>query len=410
METKSVSASLVVLISTLVLPGMVMAKEPGGAAATKGKGQQSDWSWSAEAGLGYDTNVYRSHQGSYINYYPAVPTTVNPKVQSGFFVPFKGKIDFSADIRQDMKMLAEGKLNGDFYVNPSLRNANNYETEGRVGLNKEFARNGKHMDDIYAGVMIGHHQQTYTERATGAQKLSAGGADISNRYTYDAIAMEGKFRKHTGDKIRWGLNATLEDRTYSDPVAVAKYDHMLTVLGGDVEYVIQKGNLLKMEYAYEVRDFSARSARDLNGTYAAANGKLKYIDHNIRFYARQHLSEPLVAYFDLGLVNHSDTFVNYTGYNEFEYGIRVRYSPEENWNARLALSKWSRNYSHAFAYDNPTQPRLTTNGLSASLKGEYALTKKQALWAELEHREWNTNDLRFDYKRWQLMVGAKVEY
>lgn len=407
MGTKNFSASLAVLCLAAISPDFALAKDN----TTTTGGKSGDLSWFAEAGLGYDTNVYRVHQGNYINYYPATPTPMTPKVQSGFFVPFKGKVEYSDMTRQGMKMLAEGKFNGDFYINSGLRNANNYEYEGRVGLNKEFASNDKRVDDLYAGIMLGHHQQVYVERATGAPKrTTATGTDISNRYTYSAFALEGKYRKHTGEKLRWGLNATLEDRTYDDPVVVSKYDHTLTVLGGDVEYVLKKGQLFKLDYAYETRDFSARNARDLNGTYAAANGKLKYVDHNIRLYSRTHVSDPLVVYVDLGLVNHSDKFVNYTGYNELGYGTRILYNPDEQWDARFSVYKWSRSYSHALAYDNPTQPRLTTNGLSASLKGNYVLTKNRSLWAELERHDWNTNDLRFDYKRWQLMVGAKVDY
>ena len=49
-------------------------------------------SWSAEAGLGYDSNVYRTHSGSYTDFAPVSPVSVTPEVQAGFFVDRKSVV------------------------------------------------------------------------------------------------------------------------------------------------------------------------------------------------------------------------------------------------------------------------------------------------------------------------------
>lgn len=364
--------------------------------------------WSAKTGIGYDANIYRTHKGNYIDHYPATALAVSPVTQSGFFVPYKAEVDFKMNTATNFGLVAGGKVDGESYL--SHNNANTFNYEGRFGVNNVFAGKGARADELYAGVLIGHHKKIYVDRDSGVAKQTAGGSNISNRYTYDSTGFEAEYRKNSDDTFRFSANATLENRAYADPIVVAKYDHQFIQLGGDIEFVPAKANLLKLAYTYESSDFSARRSRDKNGSYLAANPLLVYTDHNYKFYWRTHLGEPLVAYADVALTKHSDAFVNYSGYTEIEYGARLLYKATKQLQGRFALSKWGRNYSSAYAYDNPTQPRLTADGVVLSLKGEYELIPHVSLWAEMENRTWNTNDLRYDYKRYQFLVGAVMEY
>ena len=61
-------------------------------------------------------------------------------------------------------------------------------------------------------------------------------------------------------------------------------------------------------------------------------------------------------------------------------------------------------------FDEPTQPRLTADGSKVKLKSEYMRSPRHSLWTELEYDIWNTNDLRFDYGRYQIMAGMKWDY
>lgn len=377
-------------------------------ALAKSNVEQEIVKWQGEVGLGYDSNMFRTHSGSYTDFYPATPVAVTPNVQSGFYVPYKMALTYTEVKDKDQSLIVEGKFSGEQYFGHS--NANEYDYGGKIGLLTQFATKGKLEDTLYVGLSIGSRKKVYVDRDTGGAKTTVAGADISNRYNYTVAGIESEYRVETGGDIRYGVNGLMEDRTYADPVVVSKYSHLYTRLGADVEYIPEKGSLFKLAYSYELSDFSARHARDINGTYSSvANPLLKYTDHNYKFYWRKHVNLPLVVYLDFDLTSHSDAFVNYTGYTETDYGTRVLYNPKENWKARLSLSRWKRNYSNAFAYDNPAQPRLTSDGLTLKLKGEYELAKDMSAWAELERRSWNTNDLRYDYSRTQIMCGVSIE-
>lgn len=364
--------------------------------------------WQADVGLGYDSNVYRTHSGSYTDYYPATPVLVNPTVQSGFYVPYELSLKYTEQKIKDRSLVLQGKFSGEQYFGNS--NANEYDYTAKIGLLNQYAQKGKLEDTLYAGLIIGSRKKVYVDRDTGGPKTTLAGADISNRYNYTLTGAEAEYRVETGGQFRYGVNGLVEDRMYSDPIVVSKYSHIYTQLGADAEYIPEKGSLFKLAYSYEISDFSARHARDINGTYSStANPLLKYTDHNYKFYWRKHVDQPLVVYLDFDMTKHSDAFVNYTGYTETDYGTRVLYHPEDVWKARFSLSKWKRNYSNAFAYDNPGQPRLSVDGLTMKLRGEYELVKGMSTWAELERRTWNTNDLRYDYSRTQIMCGLTIE-
>ncbi len=364
--------------------------------------------WQADVGLGYDSNIYRTHSGSYTDYYPATPVLVNPSVQSGFYVPYDLSLKYSESRVKGSSLVLQGDFSGEQYFGKS--NANEYDYSAKIGLLNELAQKGKLEDTVYAGVIIGSRKKVYVDRDTGSAKTTVAGADISNRYNYTLFGAEAEYRVETGGQLRYGVNGLIEDRKYADPVVVSQYNHLYTQLGADAEYILEKGSLFKLAYSYEISDFSARHARDINGTYSStANPLLKYTDHNYKFYWRKHVNKPLVVYLDFDMTKHSDAFVNYTGYTETDFGARVLYHPEAVWKARLSISKWNRNYSNAFAYDNPAQPRLSVDGLTLKLKGEYELVKGMSTWAELEQRTWNTNDLRYDYSRTQIMCGVTLE-
>ena len=393
-----------------VIAAIAMTASVAHAADEKVKAPSASTSWSAEAGLGYDSNVYRTHSGSYTDFAPLIAVPVTPKVQSGFFVPLEVKGKYLSSTALGTHLAASGRVHGRIYANSALSKGNDYNYAARIGLNNLFARQGKRTDELYAGLLVGRHQKAYVDRDNGGDKLTTvNQADISNRYNYNTLGIEARFSKEIG-AIQYGLEGVIENRDHDDPVVVDQYDHRYSEFGGNVEFKLAQTSQLKLSYAHTVRDYAERNARDLNGTYANANGLLKYTDNNLKLSSRNQLGQDWVGYLDYAYTQRADNFQGYADYTENEFGVRVIYAPGEQWRTHFAASRQKRNYANAYAYDEPTQPRLTADGSKVKIKSEYMRSPRHSLWTELEYDIWNTNDLRFDYGRYQIMAGMKWDY
>lgn len=78
-------------------------------------GEQTNISWSASTGLGYDSNAYQAPRAPYMDnsVVPGVP--VVPQTKSGFFVPYEVKMDIAKNRELDSRLLGSASLNGSFY-------------------------------------------------------------------------------------------------------------------------------------------------------------------------------------------------------------------------------------------------------------------------------------------------------
>ncbi len=364
---------------------------------------------SIDAGFGYDSNAYRTHFGSYTDFAPTVAVPVTPKVQSGSFFPIDLKASYLSGTEPGMHLEASGQASGRFYSASALRNANEYDFGARLGLNTVFARKRARSNELYAGVLAGHHQNIYVDRDNGDTKVTSAQVDISNRYVYSNFGAEVRFSREIG-AVQYGLNAVVEKRNYDDTVVVDQYDHTYAEFGGDINFRVARPSQLKLSYAHTLRDFTERSARDLNGVYGIANGLLKYTEDSIEVASRNMLGPDWVGTVYYDYTRRTDNFLGYADYKANEFGGRLIYAHGEHARTHLVVSRQQRNYAHAFAYNQPTQPRLALDRNKAALKTEYTGRRGESVWVALEYASWNTNDLRYDYDRGQLTVGAKWEY
>jgi hypothetical protein len=380
--------------------------------------------WSADAGLGYDSNAYRTHSGNYIDHSLARPgvtaSTIVPVIQSGFFVPFDLRGKYLSDKGIGASLSTSTNADGQFYLAPDLTNANAYKLTGRLGVNNLLARKSGREKMIYAGAMVGRVKNFNYDRDTGTARLvgRAADKDISNRNSYTVLGLEGKYLNEMGD-IRYGVQGTLEERTHDDPVVSNNFSNTYIRFGGHAEVKVLADSRLKLTYLHTFRDFKERNPRDLNGRRRNANGLLQWNDDSYRASLRSKLGANLTTYLDYSLTMRADNFQGYDNFTAHKFGIRLDYTPGKVWRTRVAVAMVDVNYANALAYNticNVTcpsvigQPRLTENSINTNIKTEYKLSKVQSLWVAVGYSSVNTNDLRYDYSRNQFMVGGKWQF
>ena len=198
-----------VLVVALTLPAIASAASaPASAPKTAPVVEQSNITWSAATGLGYDSNAYRAPRASYVDY-GALPIgsnpTVVPQAKSGFFVPYEIKADMAKIRDQDSRMLASAKADGSFYLGSGLSNASEYNMGLHGGFDYVLAREGKSEDTFYVGALIENHKRVYVDHDSGLGKTTTlSGRDISGLYSYTSFGVEAEYKHRTG-KLDYGL-------------------------------------------------------------------------------------------------------------------------------------------------------------------------------------------------------------
>ena len=362
--------------------------------------------WSAETGLGYDSNAFNAPRSAYMDY--AVGATQNqvvvPQAKSGFFIPYMAQVEMGMRQDQNTRMTGSATLSGRKYLG-GLGNADELNLDGKGGLTFDLSNGGKFDKEAYAGLVLEKHRQAYVDHDSGAPKVTAGGSNISNRYNYTTFGFEGEL-KEDREAYDYSIGAQYLQNNYDDPLAVSKLDHTYTAVDGKLDYKLKKGAKLKFSLGYSIRDYSVRPARDANGVSAAANPLLKYVYNDFGVSLRDRLSKEWVYYIDYDYSSRTDSFVHYNDYNSHRIGGRVIYElgPLKG---RASLHYWRRDYQNAFAFDIAGQPQKTYSGTDLRFQAEMAQPGNMAYWAELILDSQNSTDKRFAYSRNQLMGGVR---
>ncbi|MBI3478814.1 MAG: hypothetical protein HY016_00405 [Nitrosomonadales bacterium] len=388
-----------------IFPGMAFA-------ATESESGSTDLTWLFSAGLGYDGNAYRAQRAPFVDY-AARPIGLNPTIvpqkQSGFFVPYKMKVAAEKEHGQDIRWLGSAAADGSFYPRDSLSNANQYNVRLLGGSEFIMGRKEKLEDTLYVGALLRKHRQVYVDHASGANKTTSTGADISNRYNYFAIGGEAKYKHKTGE-INYGLDGKYVAYDYEDPIAVSQLDNTYYSVGGNVHVPVAAKAKLNVFLRHAARNYSFRHALDAQGVYSSINNPLRLYTYNkFGLKLRNRLSSEWVLYLDADQSRRADAFVGYGDYTENKYGIRLLYE-QGNFKSRVSVHHWGRDYPNGFAFDVAGQGPKTYSGNILKFKAELERGKNSSLWSEFDYKAQNTTDLRYDYARSQIIAGMSWEY
>lgn len=363
--------------------------------------------WTATAGIGYDSNPYLTPSAPYRDLAQPGSPLVIPNKQSGLFVP----LGLSADYTSATGMEFSYRFDGELYPSSALSNANSYDHDVTLGWNMMLGS-----ADFYAGMLAGYHRKIYFDRDTGVPKVTtASGTNISNRYNHFDAGGEAKLRQEIGD-VEYRLETKLAKLLYSDPIVVAPLDHWLFELGGSGRTPLgSKSTKLKLGYDFALRDYDSRSAFNLQGVQSRANGLLVYHYHTLNAQLFQKFDRNFMAFLDYWHTWRMDRALGYNSYSQDRVKLRLRYRIGQDFLLRASAAYNRKNYPNAFAYDNPVAARKTYNKTEAALKGEY-----QGLfggdygdpdfWIGGNYTKQDSSDLRYVYNRAQIMVGGDWKF
>lgn len=396
--------SVIAVMSLLVTNGVM-------AANASDSSMPVNIQWSLETGIGYETNAYHAPDHSYADYYadPTGATIVTPTEKSGIFIPLKFKSEISTPLGKHIDFIGAYRFAGNFHPDSALQDANDTKHKVSAGAEYLLGREGK-SGKVYAGVFYRSQDKTYVDRDSGDPKASAGGVDVSNRYTYTSTGIDGKYSQKLTRDDKLTLQATYENLDYNDPVAWSQYDHIYTMYGLSWERRLMKDTKLTLGTTHEVRDYSARHAYDINGTLLASNPLLIYTYEGYSLGAHHRFSDETILYFDYEVLQRRDNNVGYNDMDKTTFKLRLIHDLNKKMRLRAKVASINNDYIRAYNFEDPTQGRKSASGLNVQLRGDYQWNKNKIYYVELERKSRDNTDERYQYNNNAVMLGAKWEY
>jgi len=362
---------------------------------------ESSIDWDVETGIAYDSNPYHTPNTSYTDYAQTGNPVINPKVQSGFFIPVKATTQLSDENNAESNFNSEYKLSAAKFLDSDLTNADEYSHEIIIGktLGPDSTDN-----PLYAEFTIDINRQTYFDRDDGLPKTTSGGSDISDRYNYMSYGANISYDSNTSSQP-YTLTATIEQYNYDDPVGTTQLDHTRIELGVNSQKRLSKDRKFKYGYQYSARSYSDRHARDSAAVITTQT--LDYDYHIIDLSLRNRVNKDWVTYFDYQYKQRNDGHVGYNDSTTNKFKIRNIYKTA-NSRTRLAISYYTIDYANAFNFEDPTQGYKSSDALNIDLKSAFKYGDYQ-LWTALKLTDKNSTDTRYEYDRYLASLGISLE-
>ncbi len=396
------------------------------------------YSIEVETGLGYDDNIFRSSDTSYLD--PFAPkeldgttgTTV-PKVQSGLFVPYKLKAESKIKLSRFPwlkkvklnKWTSKFKLTGRKYLDSDFENADDYKVSLKTGLEFLLKKLKKKKYTFYIGPIAEQKNKTYYDRDTGKEKLTNSGEQdgvplglpIGERYNYLFYGLETELSIRT-TLLEYAITA--ETRTYDyKSTAFDQFDHQRYRIGAEVSVQIIRPTKLTIGYDYFIRDYDVWIARrKVDGKKVAIprvdqvtpNPTREYTFHELDVSLKNRLSPLWAVYLDYNYQTRTDEFQGYSNFTRNVYKLRAIYNDKQQRRLKVSVAYWTRKHPNTFAFDNKNFPKTKYDALEFKLSGEMPLYRQWVLWGEIDSIQQDTTDPRYEYDRNQGIVGVKIEF
>ena len=366
---------------------------------------------SASVAVGYNSNVYRSPDGTYIDWGQATDPVVNPNVQSGFFVPLKYNLTGSYALDDRHALKSELNVRGKFYLGSDLSNANQTKYKLAFGASRTLTGKKRRISTIEGGVFTNAVNKTYYDRDTGLEK-TAGITDVADRYSYRGNGLQVMYKNKTSKIFQYGGGISIGSRDYTDTIANSQMDYNFTTIEGEVNYRAWEKTKLSASIEREVQDYDERPSRNLAGSLFASHPALEYTYLTLALGLHQKLSDHWTLHAGYKNIDRNDGWVNYNGYTAHKFKIRLAHKAG-NVKTKFSLGAQTRDYPNAIAFDKPVNGvnvGLTYTTLSWALSREVEQTKNRALWGKLAYNNTDTNDLRYNYDRFVITAGYKWKF
>ncbi len=372
------------------------------------------------SGLSYNSNIYRSPANSYVDFFAdrTGGITVNPIVQSGFFVPLKADVTYENLLHKKWNFIADYDFRSHLYLNETFRNANQYRHRGTLGAQYKIHNFKKRKSSIYGGLILGDQQRDYYDRDTGKNKVRGDSLDdVSDLYSFSTVGAEFEYRYWR--KLDWNfrLGLTVEQRDYAKVTIGSEYDHLFTRLRIDYNYRFNRVFRLALDYSFTMQEYDERSSRNLHGQLFPRHPALEYHFNRIGFTITQRIDRKLRFRYGYELTTREDKYLGYNDYTQHEFYASVRYRATPKLTMSASAIVRDMNYPNAWNFDRDPalHPAITDtshkSALNTNLLAEidYILNKRVSLFGSIAYRNNDNSDDRFNYDRTIFMIGANIK-
>ena len=392
--------------------GLTLAQESESESAREGKRDEKKsraWyrikgvEWKGLAGVGYDTNVYESPSGSYVDYGRASTPTENPQIQSGLFIPLALEINYTKSLTDTNNLLLGGDYSGEFHLEAAQQNADEYGSEIKIGDRQVFQENKSLEHSVYAGINKGKNRKLFLDHDSGVSKTGA------VKYTYQFTEYEVNYLNEMFSLVRYRLGLSKESRDYETPQTGDEYDVNIDTLFADLDFHFIED--LKLQLGYKTKNYAyeTRRSRDLTGALVAGQ-PVNYDYSYLNFGFDYNFSESFTLFMDIKQITRKDNHVGYADYTMLQKKVRGLWKLSQKIRFRVSVTLWDRSYPNAFAFDNNTQEAKAYDGKKLSLQTTYRLSKNRHWDFEFFYKEQNSTDLRYDYDKIILTATMTWNY
>ncbi len=251
-----------------------------------------------------------------------------------------------------------------------------------------------------ARLFLSQISKRYIDRDDGLDKISTGGSDVSDKYSYTSIGYELNYEFEANKQWDFKVGLALEELDFKKPPAGSEYDHSYSEFFAKVNFLPAKGNKIKAKLSQYTRSYDTREARDLNGSTLGARPALEYVYTDISVEWRHRFDKRLVTYIAYAINDREDQDVGYNDRTKNTISARALYKINPKLKAKIKLSRSNYDYANAWAYDtNLSGLKKTYDSTYITGNAEYEIKKDFLLDANVRVYNTNTNDTRYDYER-----------
>lgn len=349
------------------------------------------------AGLGHDSNAFRTPSEAYTDYSQEPPVPVDPVVQSGSYVPVRIRASYFNPISERSTFIASYRHRGDYYMDEALENADETDHRLRVGMERALG-DGKSSSRQFSYLAeIRSHGETNFDRDDGLERFDDG-ASIADRYDYTGAGVRAELRNRIG-RYRYEVDGGYAIRDYEDEPTASSYDLSDYWLHGAFKIPLANTTRLELAYKHHVRSFDERRARDLAGDASSANPTLEYQYDQLAIGLRHRISNGVVTELVYSLTNREDQYVGYNNYIKNKISFETTLELSDKFAAEVEIDYRDQQYDNAFAFDNPTQPAKEYQEFQFAASALYRFTEQLSLRVVLKQEEIESSDPRGAYDR-----------
>ena len=369
--------------------------------------RRPEFAWFLSSMVAFDSNAFRSPGSPYIDLGETGTPLVNPRTQSGFYIPISARAEYTYPVGQTSSIGGSYQYRGNHYLDSDLGNADENVHRITLGFEKLLGERLTARRRVGAAVVYRMHEETDFDRDDGLERLS-NGANVSDRFDYDSIGLEATLRNRHG-RFGYGFDARFEQRDYEDLPAIFSYDHDFMLLGGHGNFRITPRSRVELGYTYYVRDYDERRARDSLGDALFSSPTLEYAYHKVEAIYLQRFSEAFLAELNYAYTIRDDAFVGYNDYDQHRLRLAGSYRFSPKLRSVVRISWRDQDYPNAFAFNEPTASQKQYDELEINFITEYALTERLSVWARIRFEDVGSSDPRGEYDRARASIGISWE-